>query len=142
VLAAFTDLQSCVGNQRLWIGPNGHYFVYERNFWPGDPYFEWFDHWLKSEPTRIMGEPPIFYSPRAWVEDSAAASRRRCSSMARPGPKTLTDSASAENPNPHVVMMHPAQEWNRGGTADRQRRACARGLRRQTGGDALGPLAR
>jgi len=44
VLAAFTDIQSRVGNQRLWIGPNNHYFVYERNFWSRDPYFEWFDH--------------------------------------------------------------------------------------------------
>jgi putative CocE/NonD family hydrolase len=69
VLAAFIDIQSRVGNQRLWIGPNGHYFVYERNFWPRDPYFEWFDHWLKGEPTRIMEEPAIFYSPRAWVAD-------------------------------------------------------------------------
>src|SRR5262249_43553556 len=69
VLAAFTDIQSRVGNQRLWIGPNSHYFVYERNFWPRDPYFEWFDHWLKDEPTRIMEEPAVFYSPRAWVAD-------------------------------------------------------------------------
>jgi putative CocE/NonD family hydrolase len=69
VLAAFTDIHSRVGNQRLWIGPNGHYFVYERNFWPRDPYFEWFDHWLKGEPTRIVEEPAVFYSPRAWVAD-------------------------------------------------------------------------
>ena len=69
VLAAFTDIQARVGNQRLWIGPNAHYFVYERNFWPRDPYFEWFDHWLKSEPTRIMEEPAVFYSPRSWVAD-------------------------------------------------------------------------
>jgi len=69
VLVAFTHLHSRVGNQRLWIGPNGHNFVYERNFWPRDPYFEWFDHWLKGERTRIMGEPAVFYSPRAWVAD-------------------------------------------------------------------------
>jgi len=69
VLAAFTDIHSRVGNQRLWIGPNSHYFVYERNFWPRDPYFEWFDYWLKGEPTRIMEEPAVFYSPRAWVTD-------------------------------------------------------------------------
>ncbi len=71
VLAAFGDIQSRVGKQRLWIGPNSHYFVYERNFWPRDPYFEWFDHWLKDESTRIMDEPAIFYSPRAWVPDQA-----------------------------------------------------------------------
>ena len=28
VLAAFNDIQSRVGNQKLWIGPNQHYFVY------------------------------------------------------------------------------------------------------------------
>jgi putative CocE/NonD family hydrolase len=69
VLAAFTHLHARVGNQRLWIGPNNHSFVYERNFWPRDPYFEWFDNWLKGEHTRIMDEPAVFYSPRAWVAD-------------------------------------------------------------------------
>jgi putative CocE/NonD family hydrolase len=53
----------------LWIGPNAHSFVYERNFWPRDPYFEWFDYWLKGERTRIIEEPAVFYSPRAWVAD-------------------------------------------------------------------------
>lgn len=70
VLAAFADIHSRVGNQRLWIGPNGHYFVYERQFWPRDPYFEWFGHWLKGEPTNLMEEPAVFYSPRAWVADT------------------------------------------------------------------------
>ena len=69
VLAAFTDIHARVGNQRLWIGPNAHYFVYERNFWPRDPYFEWFDYWLKGERTQIMEEPAVFYSPRSWVAD-------------------------------------------------------------------------
>ncbi|MCS6927355.1 MAG: CocE/NonD family hydrolase [Candidatus Binatia bacterium] len=69
VIAAFTEIQARVGNQRLWIGPNDHYFVYERHFWPRDPYFEWFDYWLKGEPTPIMEEPAVFYSPRAWVAD-------------------------------------------------------------------------
>lgn len=69
VLAAFNDIQSRVGNQRLWIGPNGHYFVYEENFWPHDPYFEWFDHWLKGERNGIMYQPAVYYSPRAWVEN-------------------------------------------------------------------------
>ena len=71
VLAAFRDIQARVGNQRLWIGPNSHYFVYEQNFWPRDPYFEWFDHWLKDEPTRIVDEPAVLYAPRAWVADQA-----------------------------------------------------------------------
>jgi putative CocE/NonD family hydrolase len=69
VLAAFNDIQSRVGNQKLWIGPNEHYFVYQNNFWPRDPYFEWFDYWLKDEPTGIMEWPAVFYSPRAWVDD-------------------------------------------------------------------------
>jgi putative CocE/NonD family hydrolase len=69
VIAAFKDIHSRAGNQRLWIGPNNHYFVYERNFWPRDPYFEWFDYWLKGERTQIMDEPAVFYSPRAWVRN-------------------------------------------------------------------------
>jgi hypothetical protein len=36
VLAAFNDIQARVGNQKLWIGPNDHYFVYQANFWPYD----------------------------------------------------------------------------------------------------------
>lgn len=71
VLAAFDDIQARVGNQKLWIGPNHHYFIYERRFWPRDPYFEWFGHWLKDEPTPLIGEPPVFFSPRAWVDDDA-----------------------------------------------------------------------
>jgi uncharacterized protein len=72
VLAAFNDLQARTGTQKLWIGPNEHSFVYASNFWPRDPYFEWFDYWLKGEETGIMGEPPVFYSPYAWIEDRAA----------------------------------------------------------------------
>ncbi len=69
VISAFVELQRRVGDQRLWIGPNDHYFVYDRRFWIRDPYFEWFDHWLRGVPTAIMEEQPVFYSPRAWVED-------------------------------------------------------------------------
>jgi putative CocE/NonD family hydrolase len=69
VIAAFNDIQARAGNQLLWIGPNDHYFIYEANFWPRDPYFEWFDHWLKRSPTGIMDQPAVFYSPRAWAED-------------------------------------------------------------------------
>src|SRR6266446_3486861 len=66
VIAAFRHLHTRVGDQRLWIGPNNHNFVYETGFWPRDPYFEWFDHWLKGKHTRIINEPAVFYSPRAW----------------------------------------------------------------------------
>ncbi|HUB97468.1 MAG TPA: CocE/NonD family hydrolase [Stellaceae bacterium] len=72
VIAAFTEIQGRVGNQLLWIGPNEHYFVYEANFWPRDPYFDWFDHWLKDEPTDLFDGLPVSYSPRAWVENRAA----------------------------------------------------------------------
>ncbi|MFN0028808.1 MAG: CocE/NonD family hydrolase, partial [Acidimicrobiales bacterium] len=71
VLAAFTEIQARVGNQKLWIGPNDHYFVYERQYWARDPYFEWFDHWLKGVDTPIVAEPAVFYSPRCWVTDTA-----------------------------------------------------------------------
>jgi putative CocE/NonD family hydrolase len=71
VVAAFNEIQARTGTQKLWIGPNEHYFVYAGNFWPRDPYFEWSDYWLKGEPSRIVDEPPVFYSPRAWVDDRA-----------------------------------------------------------------------
>ena len=69
VLAAFNDIQARTGTQKLWIGPNEHYFVYASNFWPRDPYFEWFDYWLKGAATGIMNEPALYYSPRAWIDD-------------------------------------------------------------------------
>jgi len=37
-----------------------------------NPYFEWFDYWLKGEPTGIMEQPAVFYSPHAWVDDREA----------------------------------------------------------------------
>ncbi len=70
VIAAFKEIQARVGNQRLWIGPNAHYFVYENKFWPRDRYFEWFDYWLKGVPGEIAGEPAVFYSPRCWIDDT------------------------------------------------------------------------
>jgi uncharacterized protein len=72
VLAAFNDIQARTGTQKLWIGPNEHSFVYASNFWPRDPYFEWFDYWLKGKETALIREPAVFYSPRAWVDDGAS----------------------------------------------------------------------
>jgi hypothetical protein len=72
VIAAFNDAQARVGNQMLWIGPNDHYFIYETNCWPRDPYFQWFDHWLKGHDTGIMAQGAVYYSPRAWVEERAS----------------------------------------------------------------------
>src|SRR5947209_4951455 len=71
VIAAFQDIQARTGTQKLWVGPNEHYFVYAENFWPRDPYFEWFGHWLKDEPSDLIDEPAVFYSPRAWVANRA-----------------------------------------------------------------------
>jgi putative CocE/NonD family hydrolase len=69
VIAAFQEIQARTGTQKLWVGPNEHYFVYASNFWPRDPYFEWFGHWLKDAPSALIGEPAVYYSPRAWIDD-------------------------------------------------------------------------
>ena len=69
VIAAYTEIEGRAGNQRLWIGPNGHYFIYEEQFWPRDPYFEWFGHWLKDEDSPLLEEPPVHFSTRAWTDD-------------------------------------------------------------------------
>jgi putative CocE/NonD family hydrolase len=45
--------------------------VYDPRFWPRDPYFEWFDHWLTGKSTTIVNEPAVFYSPRAWIENTS-----------------------------------------------------------------------
>src|SRR5215471_11068391 len=69
VIAAFQDIQTRTGTQKLWVGPNEHYFVYASNFWPRDPYFDWFGHWLKDEPSALIDESAVYYSPRAWVDE-------------------------------------------------------------------------
>jgi putative CocE/NonD family hydrolase len=65
IIATYEELQSRVGNQRLWIGPNSHEAVYDTDFWPRDPYFEWFDHWLLGAETPLASEPPVYFSPYA-----------------------------------------------------------------------------
>jgi len=72
VIAAFQEIQARTGTQKLWVGPNEHYFVYAGNFWSRDPYFEWFGHWLKGQRNELIDEPAVYYSPRAWTEDRAA----------------------------------------------------------------------
>ncbi len=72
VLRAFQGIQARTGTQKLWIGPNWHHFVYETNFWPRDPYFDWFGHYLKDEKSDLIKEPPVFFSPRAFEADGAA----------------------------------------------------------------------
>lgn len=93
VIAAFNDIQARVGNQKLWIGPNHHYFIYESRCWPRDPYFEWFGHWLKDEKTSLIDEPPLFFSPRAWIDDEAkyaADDWRHADAWPPPGVTTQT----------------------------------------------------
>ena len=68
VLAAFQEIQARTGTQKLWIGPNAHHFIYQTRCWPRDPYFEWFGHYLKDEPSDLIDEPAVYYSPRAWTE--------------------------------------------------------------------------
>jgi putative CocE/NonD family hydrolase len=72
VIAAFQEIQARTGTQKLWVGPNEHYFVYASNFWPRDPYFDWFGHWLKGESGALVDEFAVYYSPRAWVDDRAS----------------------------------------------------------------------
>ena len=67
MIRAFQEIQSRVGNQLLWIGPNYHYFIYEMNFWPRDPYFDWFGHWLMGEDNGVMEQPAVHYAPQAWT---------------------------------------------------------------------------
>jgi putative CocE/NonD family hydrolase len=69
IIAAFAEIQARAGNQKLWIGPNEHYFVYHPNFWPHDPYFAWFDYWLKGVENGVMPGPAVSYSPCAWIAD-------------------------------------------------------------------------
>ena len=71
VMAAFQDIQARTGTQKLWIGPNDHYFIYQNNFWSRDPFFEWFGHYLKDEESALIDEPPVYFSPRAYVADRA-----------------------------------------------------------------------
>lgn len=60
-LKAFIAVQKRVGNQKLFVLPGGHYNVYVPTLWPYDPFFLWFDHWLKGIPNGIMDLPPIYY---------------------------------------------------------------------------------
>lgn len=67
-LEAFLEVQARVGNQMLFILPGGHYNVYNPAMWPYDPFFRWFDYWLKGISNGIMDEPPILYFHRGAEE--------------------------------------------------------------------------
>ncbi len=84
-IRAYMDLQgsdrgTARGNQKLFVGPGDHYSVYwnskRERFYPttegfdpsaeSDPYFEWFDYWLKGQDpatSEIMERPSVYYSP-------------------------------------------------------------------------------
>ena len=85
VIAAFNDIQARAGNQLLWIGPNDHYFIYETNFWPRDPYFEWFDYWLKGTPTRHHGSAGRSSIRRAPGSKTGPATSRTTGAMPNAG---------------------------------------------------------
>ncbi|MFX0007232.1 MAG: CocE/NonD family hydrolase [Promethearchaeota archaeon] len=53
----FVDLQH-LGNQKLFILPGTHGSLGEM---PYEPYYDWFDYWLKDEDTGIMDEPSVWY---------------------------------------------------------------------------------
>jgi hypothetical protein len=60
-LKAFTEIQIRTGNQKLFIGPGDHESMYREDFFPYDPFFLWFDYWLKAIDTGIMRKPAISY---------------------------------------------------------------------------------
>ncbi len=60
-LAAFQHAQKNVGQQKLLMTNGYHMAVSTRLLYPNDPYYPWFDYWLKGIDTGIMDEPPIIY---------------------------------------------------------------------------------
>ncbi|UCC20361.1 MAG: CocE/NonD family hydrolase [Promethearchaeota archaeon] len=54
---AFVDLQY-LGNQKLFVLPGTHGGL---GTLPYEPYYDWFDYWLKGIDTGIMDEPPVWY---------------------------------------------------------------------------------
>ena len=56
-LEAFVNLQD-KGNQKFFMAPGTHGGL---GALPYDPYYDWFDYWLKGEDTGIMDEPSFSY---------------------------------------------------------------------------------
>ncbi|MFX1501363.1 MAG: CocE/NonD family hydrolase [Promethearchaeota archaeon] len=54
---AFVNLQN-MGNQKLFVLPGTHGALGDL---PYEPFYDWFDYWLKGEDTGIMDEPPVWY---------------------------------------------------------------------------------
>ncbi|MFW9969355.1 MAG: CocE/NonD family hydrolase [Candidatus Odinarchaeota archaeon] len=55
---AFVNLQH-MENQKLFVLPGTHGGLGEM---PYEPFYKWFDYWLKGEDTGIMDEPPVWYT--------------------------------------------------------------------------------
>ncbi len=55
---AFVEFQD-MGNQKLFILPGTHGGLGEM---PYEPFFDWFDYWLKGDDTGIMDEPSVWYT--------------------------------------------------------------------------------
>ena len=131
-IRAYMDLQKsnrglAKGNQKLFVGPGDHYSVYwnskkerfyptDQGFDPGienDPYFEWFDYWLKGEDSgasEIMERPSVYYSPIDYVPQydyNAAKCYPEDPNGARDCYWANCDSHKARGPN---VVCKP--EWN------------------------------
>ena len=59
VIAAFQDIQARTGTQKLWIGPNEHYFVYADEFLAARPVFRMVRLLAEGRADRlIMDQPP------------------------------------------------------------------------------------
>ncbi|NHJ22347.1 MAG: CocE/NonD family hydrolase [Candidatus Lokiarchaeota archaeon] len=56
-LDAYVNLQH-LGNQKFFMAPGTHGGL---GSLPYDPYYDWFDYWLKGEDTGIMDEPAFAY---------------------------------------------------------------------------------
>jgi hypothetical protein len=58
------------------------------HFWPRDPYFAWFDYWLKGEPTGIMDERAVVLLPPSLGRRPGSLYAGRmalCRALAAPG---------------------------------------------------------
>jgi putative CocE/NonD family hydrolase len=70
ILESFGAIQKNVGNQKLLM-TNGVHRTVGTKFPPsGNPYYPWFDYWLKGIDNGIMDEPPVVYYR---MEDTSTA---------------------------------------------------------------------
>lgn len=67
-LETFMAAQKRLGNQRLYVLPGSHNDIYKSELWPDDPYFRWFDYWLKGTENGMMDYPPVYVYHRGLNE--------------------------------------------------------------------------